>query len=165
MLCHLEDGHGLVLAYSRIQASQPDDVFLASLLGGEDVGVVVTFVPSGDDVDVMSLWRWPLTKTLLLGGLLLVELISRFYELPVLDPDSNSFFRVPKAPYSFSNRRRKTSTLVTKSKRLFQQSSIRLISLEYCCLRKCCQTFPWEKNLACRTRYWALSFDERRELG
>ena len=33
MICQLEDGQGFVLAYGRIQASQPEDVFLASLLG------------------------------------------------------------------------------------------------------------------------------------
>ena len=54
MLCQLEDGQGLVLVYGRIQASQPEDVFLASLLGEEDVGVIVISVPSGDDADVMS---------------------------------------------------------------------------------------------------------------
>ena len=57
MFCHLEDGEGLVLAYGRIQASQSEDVLLASLLDEEDVGVVVTSVPSGDDSDVMSLRR------------------------------------------------------------------------------------------------------------
>ena len=120
IICQLEDDQGLVVAYGRIQASEPEDVFLASLLGEEDVGVIVTSVPSGDDADVMSLRRWPLTETRLLGSLLLVDLISRFYESPVVDPDSNSFLGVPKAPYNFSNRRRKTSTLVTKSKRLLQ---------------------------------------------
>ena len=80
MICQLEDDQGLVLAYGRIQASEPEDVFLASLLGEEDVGVIVTSVPSGDDADVMSLRRWPLTETRLLGSLLLVDLISRFYE-------------------------------------------------------------------------------------
>ena len=76
MRYQLEDDQGLVLAYGRIQASEPEDVFLASLLGEEDVGVIVTFVPSGDDADVMSLCRWPLTETRLMGGLLLVDLIS-----------------------------------------------------------------------------------------
>ena len=92
--------------------------------------MVVTSVLSRDDADVMSLQRWPLTKTRLLDSMLLVDLISRFFELPILDPDSNSFFGVPKAPYNFLNRRRKTSTLITKSKRLLQQSSIRLVSSE-----------------------------------
>ena len=69
MLCQLEDDRGLVLAYGRIQASQPEDVFLASLLGDEDVGVVVTSVPFGDDADVMSLRRWPLTQDALAGRL------------------------------------------------------------------------------------------------
>ena len=90
--------------------------------------MIVTSVPSGDDADVMSLRRWPLTKTRLLSSLLLVDLISRFYEFSVVDPDSSSLLGIPKAPYNFSNRRRKTSTLVTKSKRLLQQSSIRLVS-------------------------------------
>ena len=49
MLCQLEDGEGLVLTYSRIQASQSKYVFLASLLSEEDVGVVVR------TSDVMSL--------------------------------------------------------------------------------------------------------------
>ena len=127
--------------------------------------MIVTSVPSGDDADVMSLCRWPLTETCLLDSLLLVDLISRFYKFHVVDPDSNSLLGVPKAPYNFSIRRQKTSTLVTKSKCLLQQSSIRLVSSKYCCLRKCCQSFPWEKTLTCRTRYWALSFDERRVLG
>ena len=165
MLWQMEDGEGLVLTYGRIQASQPEDIFLASLLSEEDVGIVVTSVLFGDDLDVMSLQRWPIIKTRLLGSLLLFDLLSRFYKFPVVDPDSNSLFGVSKAPYNFSNRRRKTSTLVTKSKRLLQQSSIRLVSSEYCCLRKCCQTFLWKKILACHTKYWALSFDERRELG
>ena len=82
--------------------------------------MIVTYVPSGDDVDVMSLRRWPFTETRLLGSLLLVDRISRFYEFPVVDSDSNSLLGVPKAPYNFSNRRPKTSTLVTKSKRLLQ---------------------------------------------
>ena len=55
IVCQLEDGEGLVLAYDQIQASQPKDVFLASLLGEEDVGVVVTSVLSRDNLDVMSL--------------------------------------------------------------------------------------------------------------
>ena len=55
VLCQLEDGEGLVLVYGRIQASQPEDVFFVSLLGEEDVGVVVTSIPSRDDSDVMSL--------------------------------------------------------------------------------------------------------------
>ena len=62
MLCQLEDNQGLVLTYGRIQASQPEDVFLAVLLGEEDVGVIVTSVPSGDDADVMSLCSGPLLR-------------------------------------------------------------------------------------------------------
>ena len=96
MLCQLEDDRGLALAYGRIQASQPEDVFLASLLGEEDVGVVVTSVPSGDDADVMFLRRWPLTRTRLLGGLLLVDLI----------PDSMNFLSsTPTPTFSLEFRR------------------------------------------------------------
>ena len=38
--------------------------------------MVVTSVPFGDDLDVMSLRRWPLTTTRLLGNLLLVDFFS-----------------------------------------------------------------------------------------
>ena len=82
MICQLEDDQGLVLAYGRIQASEPEDIFLALLLGEEDVGVIVTSVPSGDNADVMSLHRWPLTETRLLGSLLLVDSLNPLSSIP-----------------------------------------------------------------------------------
>ncbi len=69
--CKLVDDIGVVIVKGRINACDPKEVVLDEDLGETNVGVTILSYPH-DITEVMAIWRWLLSQTILNGHSLLL---------------------------------------------------------------------------------------------
>jgi hypothetical protein len=154
---------GNLMASGRINCSLPEDAFQDGTLGEGSVGVIVFDVFIGDQHDIMTHQRWPLSECKLAGGCDLSETVEYVARNPdPLDLEAHLGGR-KKAPYKFISRKKRLFEKITKYSERTQPAIIREVNSESCCPDECIWKFQWTDTLAVRQRYFLKSFDERRE--
>ena len=148
---------------AMIQVCLPDEACDDEVLGDTEVGVL--FVSEDDHLQMTTL-RWRLTHTRLEGGHLLSDIITYCSE-NLADADADDGLDgVPKNAYRSVRRkvREKDDVSSTKLRRMVVPAECRLVSSKRCCKDRCCQTFRWEDTVRIRRRFYATTFEARREM-
>ena len=119
----------------------------------------------GDEDEIMTHARWPVSDCWFPSGRSLKETLDYFGAVPdVQDPLAYLGGRV-KAPYRFLIRKpglqEKDSQYIQKT----EEEEIRKVNSLKCCERRCCQFFPRNKTLLVRQKFYLKSFEDRCEYG
>jgi hypothetical protein len=156
---------GNLMSSGCINCSLPEDAFQDGTLGEGSIGVTVFDVFIGDQHDIMTHQRWPLSECKLASCRDLSEIVEYFARNPgPLDPEAHLGSQ-KKTPYKFISRKKRLVEKITKYSKRIQPAVIQEVSLESCCPDECVRKFQRTDTLVVRHRYLLKSFDERQEYG
>ena len=162
---HQKDSVHVLLSLGQINCWKADDYFQDDTLGDRNVGVTVLDVFVGDEDEIMTHARGPISDCWFPSGHSLKETLDYFGAIPnVHDPLAYLGGRL-KGPYRFLIRKpylqEKDSQYVQKKK----EEEIWKVSSRKCCKKQCCQFFPYNKTLLVRQKFYLKSFEDRRKYG
>ena len=119
----------------------------------------------GDEDEIMTHARWPVSDCWFPSGRSLKETLDYFGAVPdVQDPLAYLGGRV-KAPYRFLIRKPRLQEKDSQYIRKTEEEEIWKVSSLKCCKRRCCQFFPRNKTLLVRQKFYLKSFEDHREYG
>ncbi len=80
-------------------ASNPREAILDDILGDDHIGLTILYYPE-DILEVMTIWKWPLTQTTM-EGFSLKELLLSYDEIYVLEVDVEGMIGMKKKLYIY----------------------------------------------------------------
>jgi hypothetical protein len=136
--CGLVNHVGEMIVKGRIIACDLRELVLDDDLGETNVGVTILNCPN-DRSQIMSIWRWPLSQTILDGHFLLSLLIA--YDEHHLLEEDEGVVGVKKKVHTFLKRKQRESkyeAFLSKIDLFLNNESICSMSSNYCCSFNCC---------------------------
>ena len=149
---------------AMIQVCLPNEACDHGVLG--DSNVEVMFVSDNEALQ-MTTMRLRLSHTRLEGGRLLSEIITLCSEATQMNESYDDRLQgVSKNPNRLV--RRKVIPKDCKSQSKLQMKTLETdickVSSQKCYKLRCCQTFPWEDTRTLRQKFFACTFETRREM-